>query len=350
MLRLVFLLTGISLSAAPIAAAGPVIDASARYINMAIQGNLTGAETMLELAEQEGAPDALSLLTQFRKRFGANAVPEVSVSVNPFVNRVTLAYQRYWNDGLMRKATASESERHLTSALSNLISPQAHGGSSDSIELFERLAELLLREGLYAFTGPSPPFRDLYLWKTQRTERYEVLLTDRTLGLNVVFMDDIITQGWKEYASLGLASVTGWVDGGQLYCVRWAYDIESENFAVSYLKHEARHLADLADYPGMDTTELEYRAKLTELAFANQTLQRILLDFTNKATANAASPHAMANFRVIHDIYERLNGQAVMPGAELAWTHTKSRDINQAARELLAENSAFHSRAAQVNR
>jgi hypothetical protein len=350
MLRSAFLLAGIFLSATPAVADEPGIDVSARYISMAIQGNLTGAEAMLERAEREGAPDALTLLTQFRVRFGANPLAEASVSANPLVNRVAQAYQHYWNQGLMRKTAASESEAELASTLSGLTSFQAPGVSPGSNELFERLTERLLHEGLYAFTGSSPPFRDLYLWRTQKTERYEVALTDRTQGLDVVFIDDIITQGWKEYASLGLASVTGWVEDGRLYCILWAYDIDSENFAVSYLKHEARHLADMADYPDMDTTELEYRAKLTELAFANQSLQRILRDFTSKAADNAASPHAMANFRVIHDLYERLSGEMEADSDSIAWVDFRARDINEASRQLLAENSAFHSKFAQVER
>ena len=52
-----------------------------------------------------------------------------------------------------------------------------------------------------------------------------------------------------------------------LYCVEWAYAPDTENFEVSYLKHEAQHLADFQRFPGLPSAELEYRAKLTELAF-----------------------------------------------------------------------------------
>ena len=45
-------------------------------------------------------------------------------------------------------------------------------------------------------------------------------------------------------------------------------DRTSETFLVSYLKHEARHFADTLDFPNLSGADLEYRAKLTELAFA----------------------------------------------------------------------------------
>lgn len=344
----VVIMVTVVLGATSIAADEPGADVSARYISMAIQGNLTGAQTMLELAERENAPEALSLLTRFRERFGANAVPDFSVPANPFVIRVMQAYQRYWNRGLLRKESESESEARLLSELSEAVLLRTRDDSPESVDPYQRLAQELRLDGIFAFTGASPPFRDLYLWKSQATERYEVSLTDRTVSLEVIFMDDVITQGWKEYASLGLASVTGWVEDGRLYCIRWAYDTESENFAVSYLKHEARHLADLEDFPDMDTTELEYRAKLTELAFAHQSLQRILRDFTDKAAANQSSPHAMANFRVVNDVYERVSGQILTPGADPAWRSIGAGDVNRAARELLAENSALHYRTARL--
>ena len=121
----------------------------------------------------------------------------------------------------------------------------------------------------------------------------------------------------------------------------WAYDEGTENFSVSYLKHEARHLLDLERFPEMDSTELEYRAKLTELAFANRTLKRVLEDFTAKAEENADSPHAMANWRVVRDIHWSLYGEE-LPAGFTGWGVVNVGSVNRAARSLLKANTQQH--------
>ena len=159
-------------------------------------------------------------------------------------------------------------------------------------------------------------------------------LSEQRVDVDVVFIDGFMLQGWKDHASLGLATTTGWVEDGVLYCLSWAYDTQSENFEVSYLKHEARHLLDLEQFPDMTTEELEYRAKLTELAHANRSMTRILNDFTDKSAYNPSSAHAIANWRVIRDVYWLLHGEE-MPENFQGWTGIDAARVNQAARELL---------------
>ena len=143
--------------------------------------------------------------------------------------------------------------------------------------------------GIHFLDTPAPPLRDLFLWETEENTSYTVSLTDRTQKVRVTFMAGLYSVGWKQFATLGLVSTTGWVEGDRLYCVEWAYDRESENFEVSYLKHESRHLADFELFPELQSTDLEYRAKLTELVFATTSIMRLLDDFTNKSALNPDS-------------------------------------------------------------
>ena len=41
---------------------------------------------------------------------------------------------------------------------------------------------------------------------------------------------------------------------------------------ISYLAHESRHFEDYQLFPKLKSADLEYRAKLTELSMANETL------------------------------------------------------------------------------
>ena len=74
-------------------------------------------------------------------------------------------------------------------------------------------------EGYHVLEDRAPPYRDLFVWREETVVTYRVRLTDRSYDVPVVFMDDFVSMGWKHYAALGLASTTGWVEDGRLYCV-----------------------------------------------------------------------------------------------------------------------------------
>ncbi|HEX8412485.1 MAG TPA: hypothetical protein VF637_01165, partial [Sphingomicrobium sp.] len=64
--------------------------------------------------------------------------------------------------------------------------------------------------------------------------------------------------------------------------------------------------ADLRRFPSLKPWELEYRAKLVELAQANATRQRVLGKFAEDRGDDPASPHSYANKRVLRDVRARL--------------------------------------------
>ena len=163
-------------------------------------------------------------------------------------------------------------------------------------------------------------------------------MTDRTQKVSVTFVSDIYSRGWKQFATLGLVATTGWVEDGRLYCVDSAYDRISENFEVSYLKHESRHLADFNHFPGLQSADLEYRAKLTELTFASTSTGHLLNDFTNKSANNPASPHAYANYRVTREIYREMFDKP-FPASGNPWQEINTQSVNKAARDLLRRNT-----------
>ncbi|MEJ2384759.1 MAG: hypothetical protein P8Y54_10225 [Xanthomonadales bacterium] len=312
---------------------------SRAFVTLAIQGDLSGASALFE--HSVGAGDAgAALRTQFDDRFLKPYERSAAFrAASGPAHDVALLYRVYWRQNLLREVDAAVAEARLSRALEDLLRARAIEAPADSTP--ERLTARLLEDaGWHYSVSATPPWRDLFVWQTEEVRRYRVELTDVSVPVEVVFMDDFAAQGWKDFASLGLASTTGWVENDRLYCVAWAYDTQSENFEVSYLKHEARHLADLRRYPDMDTVELEYRAKLTELAFASQDLQRIWNDFRAKAADNPSSAHALANWRVVRDLEAAL-AVGGSPGAMAAWDPDR---VNRAARRLLRENTIANSR------
>ena len=92
------------------------------------------------------------------------------------------------------------------------------------------------------------------------------------------------------------------------------------------------------DVIGLASVELEYRAKLTELAFATTTQRRLLADFLSKSAANPQSPHAEANDRVMRDLYAHIHGRQ-LPDRGDPWSQTSTERVNRAARRLLQQNT-----------
>lgn len=308
-----------------------------RYIALAFQGDLRGAKALLDTAaESPGSTELDDLRTQFRARFIDHSEAPAESSGNDFLDQVVAAYHSYWARVMMGEGTIEEANGELERRLAGLL-PET--GELSGHAVYQELGRQIERAGYHYFDSAAPPYRELLVWKSQRVRSYHVALTDTSRTVRVVFMNDFVSLGWKHYATLGLASTTGWVDGGALYCVDWAYDTGSENFEVSYLKHEARHLADMERYPGLSTTELEYRAKLTELAYAWRSVGRLLDDFTAKSFDNPDSAHAQANFRLTRKLYDMIYGQPLPAGPGNPWADTSRSRINRAARALLEQDS-----------
>lgn len=99
-------------------------------------------------------------------------------------------------------------------------------------------------------------------------------------------------------------------------------------------KHMA-HFADKTRLKGLKSWELEYRAKLTELAQANVTRSKVLANFISDQGDDPESPHSYANRQLLTALVQKLR----LGGAE----ELASADVSQvqdAAVELLREDSA----------
>jgi hypothetical protein len=118
--------------------------------------------------------------------------------------------------------------------------------------------------------------------------------------------------------------------------------LDDETFSVRFLAHETQHFADKHNFGHPESWELEYRAKLTELALAvssqDSTLQRIC---ENRSPVND-SAHAYADFHVIRDMGQRLrtsdNGLCGPAGI-------RGHVIRNAARAILVSDSNTRKRS-----
>jgi len=303
-----------------------------KYTALAVRGDLSEAPRLFASAATRSDSADADLAARFQQRFVERSEPAPPPTGDSLVDAALQGYRRYWNDALL-SGQPPRFEPQLRIELERAL---GHAGSMevDSAEdVFSWLSTAFAQTGFHAMVDFAPPLQDLIVWTEQRPAHFTVDLGDQVMEVEVLFLSGFLSQGWKHYASLDLATTTGWVGDGRLYCVEWAYRPGSEAFDISFLKHESRHLADYRHFPGLDATELEYRAKLTELAFARATLRRLLDDFSAKSAADSGSPHAEANARVVADLYLSMFGREYT--GELPWASAEPWLVHRAALQLL---------------
>jgi hypothetical protein len=150
-------------------------------------------------------------------------------------------------------------------------------------------------------------------------------------------MDDFGVRGWGYYATCGRGSTGGWATEEGLFALVPAYkSLDDETFSVRFLAHETQHFADKHDFGYLESWELEYRAKLTELALAvasdDSTLE---LFYENQSQLNDSS-HAYADFHVIRDMGQRLG---ISESGLCGPRGVRGQPIRDAARAILVGDS-----------
>lgn len=293
------------------------------------------------------ALDSTSLSERYRptrrcmlERLGARRLPAPAVS-DPVVGAVLDTYREYWLRSLLAKQPAAANERWLLDSLNALVRRNRGQAAASLDDLEPALSALIEPRGYHLLLGVTSPLRELMLWHTERATRYDVKLPESTQPVTVVFMDDFASLGWAGFATCDRHHTGGWTKPDRLYAVRSAYDLGSENFRVSYLAHEAQHFSDNHRFPKLERQDqLEYRAKLVELAEADSTVYDLLDNFGSNVSQDVSVPHSYANGRVVRDLRQRLFRAAAAP----AWRQASVGKINAAAAELLRLDTARLSR------
>lgn len=78
--------------------------------------------------------------------------------------------------------------------------------------------------------------------------------------------------------------------------------LESENFKISYLKHEGQHFADYRLFPQLSSADPEYRAKLVEFCYAEESAHKLIVFFLRNSSRDRNNSHAFANNCVLRDL------------------------------------------------
>ena len=253
-----------------------------------------------------------------------------------------LLYKNYWRKALLAPDENYDSSftQRLALFLSDTCnSPMSTGETFNDDSINTCLKDYVGSFG-YKTTGFSKTGKlyDLLVWKAEQDTIYSFFLHGEKTSAKVIFMDDFVTLGWEEYASLDRLYPGGWATKEALYCVKKAYDLSSESFLISYLAHESRHFSDYKLFPHLQSADLEYRAKLTELSMLNDKLYETLSFFLSNAHEGSENGHSFANYCVIRDLSRLLFNSDFEADLE-KWKGVGVQKINEASYAVLEENT-----------
>ncbi|TND07998.1 MAG: hypothetical protein FD123_2681 [Bacteroidetes bacterium] len=301
------------------------------------------------LQKTDSFPDAALDKEQldFKQKYKARFVTGTEVfdyrTSDSLVIGIIRIYIGYWQNVLLKKQTIETADSMLSARLAQFTWENHYSGSGisrDTIDkhVFEYAEKLLGTKGIGVANGKTAGIYDLLAWGKESRVNYRVRLPETKIGVNVVFMENIISMGWEEYATFGRYFPGGWATSDALFCTKSTYDLESENFKVSYLQHEGQHFADYMVYPELSGADLEYRAKLVEFCYSKETTIDLVGFFIRNASRDRNNAHAFANSCVIRDLSRELFHEDLVTDLE-RWKKMPNRKINRAASILLAKNS-----------
>ncbi|HEV8692991.1 MAG TPA: hypothetical protein VGQ93_02225 [Lysobacter sp.] len=299
-----------------------------------LQGNSAEALRRLrEVPAEAFSGDDARIRSCMIERFDREAPPPLVASIeDPFARAVLATYQNYWWQAFTHPTERQSLEAGLLASLRTLLG-DAGKAPADLDALEDVIQTELERRGYHAQLGAVTPLRDLMLWRTQTTREFEVPLLDAPYRVRAELLDDFASIGWSHFGTCGKAANGGWATEDTLYAImpRYKEGIDGDSFQIVFLGHETQHLADKNRFPGMQDWELEYRAKLAELARATGELsQKRLLSMTTAQGDSPEAAHPYANTHVVQDLTKKLGQSPDTVPIEA---------LQKAAKELLLDDS-----------
>lgn len=218
------------------------------------------------------------------------------------LNRILLCYQQYFRDVFYLHRAQQEAENALFGALKKELGLQEGGLTDVEDEMKRRFGQA----GYQVLFGKTNGYYGPYVWKETEPMTFEVELPDATSTYRINMLRGFVFRSWMDYLTFGEKGTGGWTSpDGTVNCVEKAYDLNSERFKVSLLKHEAQHAEDYRRWENIEPRHLEYRAKLVEMIYTQGA--DLLAKFCSEADPERTDDsHALASVRIKREMGDLL--------------------------------------------
>jgi hypothetical protein len=264
-----------------------------------------------------------------------------NTSGNKIINDISNIYRDYWRTELLKKNPENRTDTTLYITLTNYIlsnhlTSLSQDSLSKNIKDDSELKKIIEAQGFKSDFKFRNGFQELFIWNKEMIKDYEVTLPKDTINTKVVFIEEFHITGYDDYATCGNTQVGGWAikESATLYCNN-GYDLSSEKFNISYLKHESLHFTDLNEYPNLSSADLEYRAKAIELMYCTEkSIYSEIAEFIHGADSSDRShSHLYANYILIKKLSKLLFTSEYESDLN-KWRQLSVEEINRAASEL----------------
>lgn len=218
-----------------------------------------------------------------------------------FATQALHAYRTYWREATVQPDQRPAAEARLKARLAVLLD------QPEAADIEALTVERIRSEGRYVLAGRTGRLLELMLWSGQEERDFTVALPEGVHTTRVFLLDDFDSRGWSNWMTCDRTGTGGWTKPEGLYAIVPVYDsLGDATFAVTFLAHETQHFADNAAWAGLPSWQLEYRAKLTEVALADDTQGRVLGRFAINQGDDPDEPHSYANRRVLAALRQHL--------------------------------------------
>jgi hypothetical protein len=315
-------------------------------VSLAGVGDVSTASIKMEERKSFSNPILNFIYQRWKKKMYARFVSKEEVfentSGNKIVNDISNIYREYWRVELMKPLPESRTDSMLYNNITDyLLSNKLTRLSKDSLRKNIKddsvLKVIIEKEGFKVDFKFRNGFQEIFIWNKESTKKYEVILPKDTVKTTVVFIEGYQINGYDEFATFGDSQVGGWAikESSTLYCNKSTYDLNSEKFKVSYLKHESLHFTDLNNYPNLSSTDLEYRSKVIELMYCTEgTIYDRISEFVSGANkSNRKNSHPYANYILIQNMSKLIFNSDFKSDIN-QWKKVSVDKINKAASSL----------------
>lgn len=315
-------------------------------LSLASVGDVSTAFIKMEEIKSFSNPIVNFIFQRWKRKMYARFVTKEEVfentSGNKIINDISNIYREYWRVELMKPKPESRTDSTLYNniadyILSNKLTELSKDSLRKNIKDDSVLKGLIEKEGFKVDFKFRNGFQELFIWNKESTEKYEVILPKDTVKTTVVFIESYHINGYDEFATFGDSQVGGWAikESATLYCNKGSYDLNSETFEVSYLKHESLHFTDLNNYPNLSSADLEYRSKVIELMYCTEgTVYDRISEFVSAANkADRDNGHPYANYILIQNMSKLLFNSDFNSDLN-QWEKVSVEKINKAASSL----------------
>ncbi|MDP5094057.1 MAG: hypothetical protein NWQ17_12155 [Polaribacter sp.] len=315
-------------------------------VSLAAIGEVKNAFDKIEERKSFPNPILNFFYQRWKKKMYARFVSKEEVfentSGNKIVNDISNIYREYWRVELMKPMPKSRTDSTLYNNISDyIVTNKLTTFSKDSlrknIKDDSELRKIIEKEGFKVDFKFRNGFQELFIWNKESTKKYEVILPKETVKTTVVFIESYHINGYDDFATFGDSQVGGWAikESATLFCNKGTYNLDSEKFEVSYLKHESLHFTDLNNYPNLSAADLEYRAKVIELMYCTkETIYDnigLFISGANKTDRNNSHPYA--NYVLIQNLSKMLFNSDY-ESDYTKWKKVPVEKINKAASSL----------------